>query len=118
NLLEVAFDAVAHELPEPQREALGITLLREAPRGPRPEPGVIGASLLTAFKALAAEGPVLVAVDDVQWLDAASQVPLSYVLRRLQSDPVGFLLARRTTDGAAELPLGLDRLGTDRLRIH
>ena len=118
DLLEEAFDDVADELSAPQREALGVTLLHEAPRGPPPEQGAIGVSLLAALKALAAQGPVLVAIDDVQWLDSASQASLSYVLRRLGSGPVGVLLARRTTDGAAELPLGLDRLDADRLQVH
>jgi DNA-binding CsgD family transcriptional regulator len=117
DLLEEAFDDVADELPEPQREALGVTLLHDAPRGPPPEQGAIGVSLVTGLNALAARGPVLVAVDDVQWLDSASQSALSYVLRRLGSGPVGVLLARRTTDRAAELPLGLDRLDDDRLQV-
>ena len=39
--------------------------------------------------------PVLVAVDDVQWLDPASVTTLSFAARRLASEPVGFLLARR-----------------------
>jgi DNA-binding CsgD family transcriptional regulator len=118
DLLEAAFDDVADELPAPQRETLGVTLLHDAPRGPPPEQGAIGVSLVTALKALAAQGPVLVAIDDVQWLDAASQGPLSYMLRRLDSEPIGILLTRRTADGAADLPLGLDRVDGDRLQVY
>jgi DNA-binding CsgD family transcriptional regulator len=118
DLLEGAFDDVADELPGPQREALGVTLLHEAPRGPPPERGAIAVSVVTALNALAARGPVLVAVDDVQWLDSASRTTLGYVLRRLESEPVGVLLARRTTAGTAELPLGLDRLDVDRRQVH
>ena len=40
-------------------------------------------------------GPLLVAVDDVQWLDRASEDALAYAARRLEREPVTFLLARR-----------------------
>ncbi len=45
---------------------------------------------------LAADSPLLVAVDDVQWVDAASEYALAFAARRLRSERVGFVLARRT----------------------
>ena len=38
---------------------------------------------------------VLVAIDDIQWLDAPSAEALAFAARRLDGEPVGFLLARR-----------------------
>ena len=38
---------------------------------------------------------MLVAIDDVQWLDAPSADALAFAARRLRDDPVTFLLARR-----------------------
>lgn len=58
--------------------------------------------LLEALRLLAAESPVLVAVDDAQWLDNASARALAFAARRLIDDPVSFLVttrAPRTTSG-------------------
>ena len=44
-----------------------------------------GRATLTALRALAAEGPVVVAIDDLQWLDAASARALRFALRRLEA---------------------------------
>ena len=63
--------------------------------------------------ALAREHPVIVAVDDVQWLDRASAQVLSYAVRRLTDEPVGFFLASRKT------PSGLlDSLPEDQIRLE
>jgi DNA-binding CsgD family transcriptional regulator len=55
---------------------------------------------------LAAAAPVLVAVDDLQWLDAASRAALVHALRRIDSARVGLLAASRPS--AASPPLELD----------
>ena len=51
--------------------------------------------------------PILLAVDDVQWLDASSSSALAFALRRLAASPVLVLLARRLADGAE--PSGLEQ---------
>src|SRR5262249_30015825 len=53
-------------------------------------------ALLNALRGLAASRDVLVAVDDVQWLDAASAAALAYAARRLKSEHVRLLLAFRS----------------------
>lgn len=45
---------------------------------------------------LAADGPLLICVDDVQWCDAASLRFLAYLVKRLEGLPVLVVLARRT----------------------
>ena len=61
DLLDAGFDEVADDLPDPQRHALAVTLLREAPRGEPPDRGAVGVSVLSALRALAARGPTLIA---------------------------------------------------------
>ena len=56
-------------LPAPQLRALEVALLRTEATDVPPETGAIALGFLNALRALAARGPLLVAVDDVQWLD-------------------------------------------------
>lgn len=60
-----------------------------------PEAATVAAALLTVLRALAAE-PLLVAIDDVQWLDRASGRALTFALRRLGVEPVALLCTRRS----------------------
>ncbi len=103
-------------LPAPQRRALSAALLiEEAPPVP-PEPRVIAAAFRTALLGLAASAPVVLVIDDVQWLDAPTAAAVGFALRRLTSEPVGLLCAQRVEAGTrAESPLELDRarLGTE-----
>jgi DNA-binding CsgD family transcriptional regulator len=54
-----------------------------------------GRLLLAALRRLARDGPVVVAIDDLQWLDLASVRALRYALRRLDAEPVGVLATVR-----------------------
>ena len=95
DLCEPLGDAELAPLPAPQRRALDAALLRAGPGAAAAEPQAIALGLRNALRALAAEAPVLVAVDDVQWLDGPSSDALAFAARRLRDDPVAFLLARR-----------------------
>ncbi|HET7049349.1 MAG TPA: AAA family ATPase [Solirubrobacteraceae bacterium] len=79
----------------PQRSALEVALLRAQPTGIAPEPHAISLGLLNGLRMLATGGPVLIAVDDVQWLDPPSADALAFAARRVKDQPVAFLLARR-----------------------
>jgi len=46
------------------------------------DPRTIGTASVGVLTALAAEGPVVIAIDDVQWLDRASERALEYLARR------------------------------------
>ncbi|MGH3134338.1 MAG: LuxR family transcriptional regulator, partial [Gaiellaceae bacterium] len=62
---------------------------------------------------LAADEQLVLAVDDVQWLDPSSASALGFALRRLRDEPVLLLFARRVGRGAqAELEgaLAADRI--------
>ena len=90
-----------------QRRALeSALLLREAESSP-PEARVLGLALVSVVHALAQERPVLVAIDDVQWVDASSAEVLTFMLRRLDDKPVGVLATARGR--AVQAPLELDR---------
>jgi DNA-binding CsgD family transcriptional regulator len=96
DLLDPVLEEVLAPLPAGQRSALSRALVLEDVEGSQPDAHAVGVALLGALRALAASGPVLVAVDDVQWLDAASAGALEYAARRLRGEPVGVLLARRS----------------------
>ena len=82
-------------VPAPQLRALDVALYRADPTDRPPEPQVISLAVLSALRALAVGERLLVAVDDVQWMDHASEEALAYAARRLHLEPVTFLLARR-----------------------
>ena len=104
-------------LPAPQLHALEVALLRAAPTGPPPEGPAISVGFLGALRALAARQPVLVAIDDVQWLDRPSADALAYAARRLDGVAVRFLLAARP-EGQPALEAALGPTGLARLEVE
>src|SRR5581483_7315440 len=102
-------------LPEPQRVALDVALLRASPTGAAPNPRAVGTATLSVLRRCAADGPVVVAVDDVQWLDRASAAALGFALRRLGAGGVRIFAAARVSGGAVSDPLGLESALRDRL---
>jgi DNA-binding CsgD family transcriptional regulator/exonuclease VII small subunit len=114
DLLDPVLGEVLPQLPAPQRRALEIALALEEAGEAGPDQRAVSLALLGAVRALAREEPLLLAVDDIQWLDAASAIALEFTARRLRDEPVGFLLARRVD--ADVLPLSLERsFGEERL---
>lgn len=95
DLLERVDLAKLADVPGPQLRALEIALLRIEPNGATVEGGAVSMGFASVFRTLAQEGPVLVAVDDVQWIDQGSAAMLAFAARRLESDDVRFLLTSR-----------------------
>ncbi|HET9241866.1 MAG TPA: AAA family ATPase, partial [Gaiella sp.] len=86
---------VIDALPEPQARALRIALLL-VPAGDAPaDERAVGLGLLGVLRRLAEESPVVVAVDDLQWLDEPSARALGFAARRLDGERVGLLAAAR-----------------------
>jgi DNA-binding CsgD family transcriptional regulator len=106
DLIARPFDVVRSILPTVQQHALGAALLRED-SGEDASARTTATALVGVLNALVEKRGVLLAVDDVQWLDAASAQALAFALRRLPPK-VGVLLAGRAEPGS-ELPLGLAR---------
>lgn len=81
-------------LSDPQRHALEVATLRVGAGG-SPDPGAIAVAFLNLLRALSAREPLVVAVDDIQWLDPPSADALTFAARRLEDHDVRFLLAKR-----------------------
>ena len=99
-------------LPEPQRRALEVALMLEAPVGGAPVAPATAVAVLSVIRALSRERRVVVAIDDVQWLDAPSGAAVGYAARRLAREPVRFLFALRREPGGV-VPAALEPLGRD-----
>jgi ATP/maltotriose-dependent transcriptional regulator MalT len=105
-LLADVLDETAPSLPPPRRHALEVALLLVEPGDYSPDPYAIGLAVLDVLRVLAKEGPLLVAFDDVQWLDPSSAGALQIAFRRLRDDPVGLLTTvRRKPDAPVTLEL-------------
>ncbi len=72
DLLGPLFDDLSPSLAPLRRRALAVALLLAEPGDERPDVHAIGLAVLDALRQLAYGGPVVIALDDVQWLDAAS----------------------------------------------
>jgi DNA-binding CsgD family transcriptional regulator len=98
DLLDGVLGGILPALPEPQRQALAVALLLEP--GEAPGERAVAAAFLTSLRTLAERGPILVAVDDLQWLDPASTGVVLYALRRIRAERIRALLALRAPPGA------------------
>lgn len=119
DLLRPVLDRL-ESLPETQAAALRGALALGPPAGDRL---AVAAATLSLVGMVAEERPVLVLVDDVQWLDEPSEEALLFTARRLAVEGVAFVSAHREGEESAfadagfpELALeGLDRKASDEL---
>jgi DNA-binding CsgD family transcriptional regulator len=107
DLFSPVVDDVLPVLPQMQREALESALLIREPSGAPLQARTLGVALVSAMQSLTGQCPVLVALDDAQWIDASSANVLNFLFRRLANLPVGLLATVRGRHLAA-LP-DLDR---------
>jgi DNA-binding CsgD family transcriptional regulator len=116
DLVGAVEEDVLSELPEPQRNALDAALLRRHSETERIDPRAVAAALTSVLARLAQTSPLLVAIDDVQWLDRPSAAALGFALRRLDaSSSVAVLVAVRLEASQRSDMLGLERLTVDRI---
>ena len=101
-LLAGKLEEVAADLAPPRRRALEVALLLVEPGEQAPDVHAIGLALLDVLSAFAQQGPVLVALDDVQWLDASSAAVLQVAMRRLREERIGVLATVRVAPDVAE----------------
>ncbi|HYO00869.1 MAG TPA: AAA family ATPase [Mycobacterium sp.] len=95
DLLAGVGQAAGTDLPTPQRLALDRVLLRADADREATNPRAVAAAYLSVLERLAEDTPVLIAIDDLQWLDASSKMALAFAARRL-SAPVKILGTMRT----------------------
>jgi DNA-binding CsgD family transcriptional regulator len=98
-----------HGLASTQREGLRTAL--GLADGPRPEIYLVGMAVLNLLAQAASTRPLLLVVDDLQWLDVNSQEVLAFVARRLESEPIVLVAAFRDDE-----PSRMDTAGLPTLR--
>ena len=82
-LLDELDDAAFAGLPQPQRLAIDRVLLRASADGPVTDQRAVAAGFRVRRRGLADESPVVVAIDDLQWIDPPSRMVISSATRRL-----------------------------------
>ena len=92
-LLDAIGDQVVNALLPPQARVLRTVLRRDEPDGVVDRLS-LGVALVAAVRAVAASGPLLIAVDDAQWLDPPTAKTLAFAIRRLAGMPVRVAVVR------------------------
>lgn len=98
DLLGGLADSVLPTIAVPQRQALEVALLRLEPDGFVADWRAVGTGFRSALGSLTTSAPVVIAIDDVQWLDRPTMRVLEFATRRLGALPVGVLVTARTPD--------------------
>jgi hypothetical protein len=83
------------EIPGAQATALSLAL-GWGPTAAPSERFLVAAAVLSMLAAESERAPVLVLVDDLQWVDRESAAALGFAARRLREDPVCFVWAARS----------------------
>ena len=117
DLFAPVLDETLPRLVPVQRRALEVAFLIREPAGPPPETRLLAAALLSIVRILVERRPLLVAIDDAQWVDASSAEILRFVLRRLEAEPVGVLATVRGRPVEAPFELQRAFAGLRRLRV-
>jgi DNA-binding NarL/FixJ family response regulator len=115
DLLEDVVDEVAGDLPPAQHAALDFALRRSDQSGGAPDALTVSRGVLSVLRSLANAAPLVLAVDDVQWIDSASARVLAFALRRLEGEPIGALLTWRSAESEDEQPALVSSLAEGRL---
>jgi DNA-binding CsgD family transcriptional regulator len=97
-------------LPGVQRRALEVALLRSEADESVVDARAVGSGLLWLLRDLAERSPLVLAVDDVQWLDSATASVVAFALRRLGELPIAVLATVRRDE--QRLATFLDTLPT------
>jgi DNA-binding CsgD family transcriptional regulator len=103
DLFDDVVEDVLPSLTRPRRRAVESALLLDGAADPV-DPRALGVATRDVLHLLASDRPLIVAVDDVQWLDHSSSRALTFAVRRLES-AVLFVLARRIDGSATALDL-------------
>jgi DNA-binding CsgD family transcriptional regulator len=105
DLFEGVLVDVRHELPAPRRRALEVALLLDEDPDLPVDPRSLAVAVRSTVELLCKHEPLVLAVDDVQWIDGSSASALAFALRRLSDVPVSLLLAQRV--GTEDAPPAL-----------
>ena len=117
DLIEEALPEVLAELPAPRRRALETALLMEDPIDEAVDARTFAVAVRHALQLLAERRSTVVAVDDVQWLDASSASALAFALRRLPDHDVRVLFARRAGAAVSDVEQAIDDHKLERVQV-
>ena len=83
------------------------------------DPRTLAVAVRDVLQLLADREPIVIAVDDVQWLDASSTTALAFALRRLSGHSIRLLLARRVGAGipVSDVELAVDGHTIERMHV-
>ena len=95
DLFERLADEILRTLPEAQTDALKAALSMVEVAEGAPNTQALPRAVLGVLRHLSSARPVLLAIDDEQWLDPSSARVLAFALRRLREEPIVVLAARR-----------------------
>jgi DNA-binding CsgD family transcriptional regulator len=93
------------KLSPPQRRAIDIALLRVDAGPVALDARAIGTAIVSILTTLSAGDPVLLAIDDAQWLDAATAHAIEFALRRCGDLRLAVVATVRTEDREGRLPI-------------
>lgn len=111
DLIGPHFERLGSRLAPARRAAIVGALQLGEVGDPVPDSRIVAFATGELLAVLAEEGPLVIAIDDAQWLDRESASCLTFAARRLARLGVALLVSGRT--GADEgIPLGLDELPT------
>ncbi|MBM7789636.1 AAA family ATPase [Tenggerimyces flavus] len=105
-------------LPAPQRHAVDAALLRADLAEPVAASRAVRMATLAVVRALAVTSPVVVAVDDLQWLDIPTVAALEFMMRRLTTERVCVLASLRSDGGYVSVPFDLSPSLPEQRRIQ
>jgi hypothetical protein len=120
DLLGSVIDDVPNDLPAPQRRALDVALGLDPVAERAIDHRAVGAATLSLLVARSRQRPLVIAVDDLHWLDLPSARAIGFAFRRLTVEPVALFATARpqleTATAAEHADVRRDRR-VERLRL-
>ena len=102
DLLGSVDEATWADLAAPQRQGLDAALLRSRDDAHATDERAVAAAFVAVLDRLTAKCPVLIAIDDLQWLDTSSANVVSFAARRLPAG-AALLCTTRTEDAVLQI---------------
>ncbi|NUR59619.1 MAG: ATP-binding protein, partial [Catenulispora sp.] len=116
DLLDPVLDEVLDRLPAAQRGALEVAMVRRSPDGGQLGPHEVGTAAAGAIRELCRDRRLLVAIDDLPWIDGATVAAFEYALSRLGGEGLRVLATQRTPSTLAAAPLAPELLPAQDVR--
>src|SRR5262245_18620610 len=116
DLFESVLAEVLPTLAAPRRHALEVALLLDEAQDASIDHRALAVAVRDGLQTLSEGAPLVLAVDDVQWLDPASSSALIFALRRLDGEKVRVLLSWRL-EPVTEPPAPKSALEPERVRL-